>query len=188
MRRGRWGRQRVPWRAECSRRDATSLLLCNEKQARAHLWARSPGQDTAWELGAAARHLPAAPQARGPARWHPFCFPSAGTPRSRHSPTSMTPRVRWARLGPGQSLSGLEGPAPRPVAQQPPALWAVHPTPFSCGGLGLPTVTGFPCGSLIRTECPHGLPPPSSPELPHPCWPGAAEVAVSPPGVMPWGH
>lgn len=31
----------MPGRAGCSRRDATSLLLCNEKQARPH--ARAPG-------------------------------------------------------------------------------------------------------------------------------------------------
>lgn len=37
VRRGRWGRQRAPWRAACSRRDATSLLLCNEKQVKAHI-------------------------------------------------------------------------------------------------------------------------------------------------------
>lgn len=56
----------------------------------------------------------------------------------------LTPCGRWARWGPGQSLSGLEGPAPRPMARQPPALWAVQPTPFSRGELSLPAVTGLP--------------------------------------------
>lgn len=64
VRRGRWGRQRAPWRAECSRRDATSLLLCNEKQASAHI---GLGLLTPPARGPGALHRgPCSPTALGP--------------------------------------------------------------------------------------------------------------------------
>lgn len=83
VRRGRWGRQRAPWRAECSRRDAMSLLLCNEKQASTH-------------IGLGPLPTPAQP---GSSAQEPLQSHSSGTLPLTHSGPSVPSARGWAGLG-----------------------------------------------------------------------------------------
>lgn len=88
VRRGRWGRQRAPWRAECSRRDAMSLLLCNEKQASTH-------------IGLGPLPTPAQP---GSSALSPMQSHSSGTLPVTHSGPSVPSARGWA--GRCQQLQG----------------------------------------------------------------------------------
>lgn len=172
----------MPGRAGCSRRDATSLLLCNEKQARPHARAPGPPVSRPPSPSPASRRPGSRPR---PAPWLPdsacrlrFSVPSAGAwtkaaqvvAGGEAQPASAEAH-RVGHVGPlGRAetpallhLSALRGPAP-PVA----------PSLAVCTHRGQPVRPGYPGG--IHTRSLHSW-----------CVPGPAAAShVSYPRLADW--